>query len=1013
MSDDKRDHDAPIRKFFIAAGQVQGVGFRPFVHRLAGENCLSGTVRNGPDGVRIEVQGRADAVLAFKDGLLHRLPPLARITALEEGDLAPLAGEKGFSILSTSAGLAHQVLISPDTATCADCLEDMRDPANRRYAYPFTNCTNCGPRYTITRTMPYDRAQTSMACFPLCPACAAEYSDPSNRRFHAQPNACPICGPQIWFEEGGVSAAGKVSSFSSAPEAGRNGLDGAAKLPGLPPPDEPETGRLYTGAGLEELARRLILGQIAAIKGLGGFHLACDASSRESVRELRRRKNRPHKPLAVMVADLESAQAVALLGEAEKKLLASRERPIVLCPLRPEGGLAPEISPDTDYVGLMLPYTPLHHLLLGRFAALKKSGWEEKRDAQDGPGPSPAALVMTSGNAKGEPIALGNREAKERLGEFADCFLFHNRDILIRADDSVLRPIPKSLGAFRTSSGADESAEGNAKGGPNKDEGAQKKRIAAPTLAESPSKPESQQDQPDLSWREGDAEVMFLRRARGFTPLPLPLPAPPSPAGKQSAPSGKAAFAQNPAEAALPEQGTLAEQAKQDAQTGGTAQTPQSPASPPSILGLGAELKNTICLTRGGEAFVSQHLGDLQNLAVLNFQEEIVKHLRSVLQIREKALVSDEHPDFTNNLTVNTNSHTHWKLQHHFAHAEAVLCENQIDAPALILTLDGSGYTRPDLENPRAISAKQKISDRQATVNPKIWGGELLYKKPGAESPERIGTLKPLILPGGEKAILEPWRIAQALLLEKKGSGPGMGLGTELDRGFGAGSDAKPGTGPDQNLPWLNDPDHAQEYRRAAALLPQILERRLNCPQSTSCGRVFDAVAAILGLCNAISYEGQAAIRLEAAQGRPGEDFYSAFAQENSEEWNLLAQTPPLTPTLNPESGRLELDTPTLILHIHKLYRQLQQHHQQKDTSVQKLARLFHYKMALGLADLALAGSLLIKNENEAQKALSAHKKIGAHEIFTHKNPQTPSPISANTPPAPTLVGLSGGVMQN
>ncbi len=375
---------------YIVGGQVQGVGFRPFVYRVARRLGLTGHVGNTSEGVRIEVQGEEDRLAAFERALHDELPPLARITAQERSELTLAPEEATFSIAASEGHHGHAVLVSPDVATCARCLRDMRDPTNRRYRYPFTNCTDCGPRYTITRSIPYDRASTSMSCFPLCPECAAEYADPENRRFHAQPNACSVCGPHVRLTE-------------------------------------PTGTELAIGQeAMEKLAELLAAGHIAAVKGLGGFHLVCSAVPGEgdhAIAALRERKQRPHKALAIMVPDLETAKRVAELSPVEAAVLESPEHPIVSLHRLP--GILPDaLAPDLRDIGLMLPYTPLHHLLLEAFS----------RNISGIP-----ALVMTSGNAGGEPIALGNREALRRLSGIADCFLLHDRDILVRADDSVVR----------------------------------------------------------------------------------------------------------------------------------------------------------------------------------------------------------------------------------------------------------------------------------------------------------------------------------------------------------------------------------------------------------------------------------------------------------------------------------------------------------------------------------------------------------------------------------------------
>ncbi|WP_316896474.1 carbamoyltransferase HypF [Pseudodesulfovibrio indicus] len=380
-----------MRQRFTITGQVQGVGFRPFVYRIALDSGVTGSVNNSSDGVLIEVQGDPEQVTRFSEDLAGKLPPLARIVTLDFEELEVVDGEAEFVILESTRKAGHSVLISPDVATCPDCLADMDDPANRRYRYPFTNCTNCGPRYTITRSIPYDRPQTSMARFTLCPDCEAEYRDPLDRRFHAQPNACPRCGPKTWLTDG----------------------DGVVIAQG----DE----------SLRRLAAELAEGKIAAVKGLGGFHLVCDAASNLAVDELRRRKHRPDKPLAVMVRDMDAVRRLAHVTPAEEQWLTGIRRPIVLATKKRPFPLAGSVAPDTNFVGMMLPYTPLHHVLLADYAEHK--------------GPE-AALVMTSGNMSSEPICLENDEALTRLDGIADLFLFHNRDILIRTDDSVVRVNP-------------------------------------------------------------------------------------------------------------------------------------------------------------------------------------------------------------------------------------------------------------------------------------------------------------------------------------------------------------------------------------------------------------------------------------------------------------------------------------------------------------------------------------------------------------------------------------------
>jgi len=694
---------------WIITGGVQGVGFRPFVYKAALEARVSGLVLNTPEGVLIEVQGSRERLEAFEAGFNANVPPLARIVTWERGTVDPSPGEDGFRILKSTGGAGHQVLISPDVATCDDCIADLRDPTNRRHRYAFTNCTNCGPRYTITRSIPYDRATTSMACFPLCPDCLAEYEDPLDRRFHAQPNACPTCGPRLWLTD----------------RDGRTMSENDAAI-----------------RGVTEL---LLAGRIAAMKGLGGFHLACDARNREAVALLRSRKNRRDKPLAIMVRDLEAARVVCELSEREARLLTGRERPIVLARGLSGAGLAPGLSPDTDFLGVMLPYTPLHHVL---FEELSASSAE------------PAALVMTSGNMSSEPICLGNREALRRLGSIADAFLLHDRDILIRCDDSVVRAV-------------------------------------------------------------GDAP-QFIRRARGFTPAPVDL-----------------------------------------AQDG------------PVVLGTGPLLKNTLCLTKGSQAFVSQHIGDLENLEAYGFFREIAAHLADILQVRPTVVVHDLHPDFMSTEFARTSGLPCLPLQHHYAHIHAVLAENRHVGPAIGLALDGTG-----------------LGDDGT-----VWGGEALLVDTRELRHMRLGRFSQVMLPGGDAAAREPWRLARAFL---------HALGIEADGG-------KP-------WPWL------AEHAAADRVVAQMLDRRLNSPLSSSCGRLFDAVAAMLGVCDRISYEGQAAIRLEAIQDKSEKDGYTCPIIERD--------------------GLVELDTLKLFAQVHAQWRD--------GESPARISRRFHLGLMDGLTGLCV-----------------------------------------------------------
>ena len=648
----------PIRRQVEVSGIVQGVGFRPYIYRLATERQLVGTISNTSAGVVIEIQGPAETVDDFISRLPQEPPPLSRITEIKTRDL-PLNGDHEFRIVASHGEEPVRTLISPDVATCDDCLREMVDLADRRYRYPFTNCTNCGPRFTITHSIPYDRPFTSMAPFKMCPACQAEYDNPANRRFHAQPNACWDCGPQLafWDNYGVIDSVDPI----------------AASI------------------------RALREGKIVAIKGLGGFHLAADATNAEAVALLRERKRRVGKPFAIMVPDLAAAERICEISSAEAEVLQSIHRPIVLLRRRAtETGIEPDVAPGNNYLGVFLPYTPIHHLLLkeGKFAA----------------------LVMTSGNLSEEPIAITNDEARRRLSGLADFFLVHNREILLRCDDSVVRVLSSPV---------------NSQGG----------------------------------------TPQQLRRSRGFVPVPV----------------------------------FLREEV-------------------PSVLAVGGELKNTICLTEGKHAFLSQHVGDLENLESYSFFEEAISHLQKVLEIKPELVAYDLHPDYFS---------TKWALQrtdlpligvqHHHAHIAGCMADNHLDGQVIGFALDGTGYG----------------------TDGNIWGGEVLLA--GYKDFERAAHFEYVPLPGGAAAIHEPWRMAVSYLAHYFGS------------------DLK-----SLKLPFLREISDAK-----LDLVLRMIDRKINSPLTSSCGRLFDAVAAIAGIRNEVTYEAQAAIELEMAiRGNPDEDAY-------------------------------------------------------------------------------------------------------------------------------------------
>ncbi len=783
-----------IRRRLLVFGQVQGVGFRPCIYKLATERHFTGHVSNTSQGVCIEIQGKKAHVDDFLASWQQHLPPLAEVTSVTVTEISCIEQESSFVILHSTAtqdanSSGSKVLISPDVGLCQLCEQDMEDVDNARYAYPFTNCTNCGPRYTITKRIPYDRATTSMHCFPLCPSCQKEYDNPLDRRFHAQPNACPVCGPQVWC----VPAQNHMRNFPQNSEtldtAGKGCEHSMHTVQAYVDDNKMSYGhgdtsketegegavlgtlawarqRKLTGQhAMEYTAQALLAGYIVAMKGLGGFHLACSALDVAAIALLRKRKQRPHKPLAVMVPDMRMAQRLAHISKEEALLLNSPEKPIVLC--RRKSALPNILAPDTDNIGLVLPYTPLHKAL---FMHLQRHVV----------GNAPLALVMTSGNAGGEPICLGNREALGRLALLADVFLLHNRDILVRNDDSVCAVYAtyctvKHAMAMEAGGQFQEHLTPHVKPDMEVHTKGSTRRQMQPHATLSTEKE-----------RENIAQertAVFLRRARGYVPRPV----------------------------------TMYSQASWCARRF------------TSVLGMGAELKNTVCLSRDNIAFVGQHIGDMHTLLTTAFQREVVAHLEMLLQVRPQAVVHDKHPDFSSTQAAKEYADQYgipcFALQHHFAHAYAVLAEHQYTGPCLAITLDGTGYGDDGT----------------------IWGGEVLYieTQPSqcSTSPvhKRLGALSSFALMGGEQAIKEPWRIALTLTHAMSKEQEQLSANKRVQEAL-------------------------YQSHTMAPMLWEMLEKNFPAPQTSSAGRLFDAVAAALGLCSHISYEGQAAILLEQAQ---------------------------------------------------------------------------------------------------------------------------------------------------
>ena len=620
-------------------GTVQGVGFRPFVFRQAVALGLAGFVLNDSDGVLIEVEGDRTKVSELCRLVGEAPPPLARVTSVDWDTLPGDGGLVGFSIIESTKGRVPNVAVSADSATCEDCLAEVDDPQDRRYGYPFTNCTNCGPRYTIVLSVPYDRPATTMASFKMCQQCQAEYDNPADRRFHAQPNACPVCGPQIaFYDPKGQLVAG------------------------------PET-------ALDLVAQALMAGQIVAIKGIGGYHLAADATDHGAVAELRRRKARDDKPFALMVADLDMARSLCVLGADAEAALVSVARPIVLARRRTQDAVADGVAPGVGDLGLMLAYTPLHHILMAKVAR---------------------PLVMSSGNRSDDPIAHDDGDAFARLGPMVDGVLAHDRRIHIRCDDSVVRASGRRL--------------------------------------------------------------QMVRRSRGYAPQAMPLPA--------------AAWRQ--------------------------------------VLAVGAELKNTVSVTKESSLVCSHHIGDLEHLAAYEAFVQATGHLCRLFGIEPEVVAYDLHPEYLSSKYALELDLEPWPVQHHHAHIASCLVEHGHTGTVLGIAFDGLGYG----------------------TDGTMWGGEFLVAD--FDGFERVGHLRPIGLPGGAVAIREPWRMALCWTALALGPDAAARVGEKLD----------------------------PRWRQVLAL-SLAGNGRTRPVLTTSVGRLFDAVAAMVGLRSHVTYEGQAAIELE------------------------------------------------------------------------------------------------------------------------------------------------------
>ncbi len=765
-----------VRKKIHINGIVQGVGFRPFIYQLAHEYNLKGWVLNASDGVWIEVEGKGEEVDKFIENIPKKAPPRARIENIEVEAL-PFQGYETFEIRKSHEEKEKFILISPDIATCELCLKELFDPTDRRYRYPFINCTNCGPRFTIIEDIPYDRPKTTMKKFAMCPLCSQEYHDPMNRRFHAQPNACPKCGPSLFLIQRRTSPKSpskkEREKFKKYAVAGKE-----------------ENWEEVKGDPIKQTIEALKAGKIVAIKGLGGFHLACDATNNETVKLLRERKRRPGKPFALMVKDIEAVKEICEVGPEEEKLLKSPECPIVLLKRRENTPVAEEVAPNNNYLGVMIPYTPLHHLLLRE---------------------SKMILVMTSGNISEEPIACENSEALERLKNLADLFLLHDRDIYSRYDDSVAKIFEK--------------------------------------------------------------EPMLLRRARGYAPYPIHLPY----------------------------------QSKE-------------------ILAVGPELKNTFCLTKENYAFVSQHIGDMENQETLVHFERTLELYKRLFRIQPELVAYDLHPEYLSTKFALELPLPKVGVQHHHAHIVGAMIENAHLDPVIGFSFDGTGYG----------------------TDGKIWGGEVILAT--LNDFERLAHFEYVPLPGGEASIKKPWRMALSYLLILFGED------------------------------WRKLPiDFSTRVPEGEAkIVQQQVQKGINAPLTSSCGRLFDAISSLIGIRDVAHYEAQAAIEMEMV----------SLETEECYEYKLKET----------EAGPLIVETTTIIKQIvDDLIQGIDKSkiagkfHQTIAKIILDLAHLFASKK--GIKTVALAGGVF-QNNLLLKKSVALLRKSGFQVLLKRRVPVNDGGVS-------------------